>query len=106
MHPPFSNYIQLAVLATLSFSATPAFDLPYTIGNLFVSAGDGQVFEYTPTGVLVQKMNSGNSSFTAGIAFDSSGALYSTNFSVGQIVKFDNTGVKVGTFGSGFVTPE
>ncbi len=101
------NYMQIAVLAGLCTSATPCFGLPFVMGDVFVGAGGGQVFEYTPTGTLVQKLSSGNtSSETTGMAFDTSGALYSTNFSVGQIVKYDNNGVKIGTFGSGFVTPE
>jgi streptogramin lyase len=71
-------------------------------GDVFVGAGNGQVFQYKPDGTLVQKLSSGLASETTGMAFDASGNLYSTNFEAQAIVKYDQNGVKIGTFGSGF----
>jgi hypothetical protein len=51
---------------------------------------------------LLQKLSSGLSSETTGMAFDASGNLYSTNFQAQTIVKYDINGNKIGTFGSGF----
>ncbi len=74
----------------------------YTVGDVFASVGNGQVKEFTPTGVLVQTLNTGLGGFTTGSAFDSSGNLYVTNFSSGSISKFDNNGVLVS---ANFVVP-
>jgi hypothetical protein len=73
------------------------------MGDVFVGAGNGFVFEYDPNGNLVQKMRSSHTtSETTGMAFDSAGNLYSTNFGANAIAKFSNTGVLMGDFGSGF----
>jgi len=74
----------------------------FITGSVFVGAGNGQVFVYDPNGNLLQKLSSGLNSETTGMAFDSSGNLYSTNFGAQQIIKYDINGNKIGTFGSGF----
>ena len=74
----------------------------FVTGDVFVGAGNGQVFVYDPNGNLLQKLSSGLNSETTGMAFDASGNLYSTNFGAQQIVKYDINGNKIGTFGSGF----
>src|SRR6516162_2048905 len=54
--------------------------IQYTFGDVFVSVGNGQVVEFTPTGSVVQTLNDGSgSAFTTGSAFDSAGNLYVTN---------------------------
>jgi len=90
-----------AAALTLSAAANAA---PIDVlGNVFVGVANGQVFQYTPTGTLVQKLQSPNTGTEdTGMAFDSSGVLYSTNFEANQIVKYDPNGVFIGTFGSGF----
>jgi streptogramin lyase len=85
----------------LTFAASVA-KADFITGEVFVGAGGGQVFVYSPTGTLVQKLSSGLNSETTGMAFDSSGNLYSTNFGAQAIVKYDIQGNKIGTFGSGF----
>jgi len=40
------------------------------------------------------------------MAFDAAGNLYVTCFSASDVVKFDNTGINLGSFGSGYSTPE
>ena len=71
-------------------------------GDIFVGVGNGQVDRYTPDGTLVATMDTGQASETTGMAFDSSGNLYVTNFAANVISKFDGSGNLVGTFGSGF----
>jgi hypothetical protein len=97
---PFSA---LAVVACATFTCSPAAG-DFVKGEVFVGAGNGQVFVYSPTGDLLQKLSSGLSSETTGMAFDASGNLYSTNFQADAIVKYDVSGNKLGTFGSGFNT--
>jgi trimeric autotransporter adhesin len=85
--------------------ALPAHAVPYTIGNVFVSDGAGNVNEYTPTGALVQTLT-GGTSYMTGSAFDSAGNFYVTNFGGNAVLKYDNSGVLQGPFGGGYSTPE
>ncbi|MBK7253801.1 MAG: hypothetical protein IPI04_07755 [Ignavibacteria bacterium] len=40
------------------------------------------------------------------MSFDSAGSLYVTNFSANSVSRFDINGNLIGTFGSGYSTPE
>lgn len=87
-------------------AAAPAFAAAYTIGNVFVSTGQGTVREYTPTGTLVQTLT-GGSSYMTGSAFDANGNFYVTNFGANTVRKYDTAGTSPGTlFGGGYSTPE
>ena len=97
---PMSRRTAAWLLGAAMF-AVPAM-ASFITGSVFVGAGNGQVFVYDPNGNLLQKLSSGLNSETTGMAFDSSGNLYSTNFGAQQIVKYDINGNKIGTFGSGF----
>jgi hypothetical protein len=80
----------------------------FTLGDVFAAVGNGQVKEFTPNGTLVQILNDGSgSTFTTGMAFDSSGNLYVTNFSGTTVSKFNNNGTLANTnFLTGYATPE
>ena len=80
----------------------------FTAGDVFASIGNGLVKEFTPTGTLVQTLDTtrGTGVFTTGSAFDSSGNLYVTDFNSNAVSKFNNSGVVQGTFGSGYSTNE
>jgi hypothetical protein len=72
-------------------------------GDLMVSLRNGTVREYTPTGTLVQTLNTGFSGEINGSGFDQSGNFYVTaGFSGGGVVKFDPNGNLLGAFGSGY----
>jgi hypothetical protein len=63
------------------------------------------VKEFTPTGTLVQTLDTGQSSSeTTGLAFDGAGNLYVTTFQANNVYKFNHNGVLVGPFGSGYNT--
>src|ERR1051326_3410356 len=97
------KYILLIVFVMLC-SAVPSMALPYTTGDVYVSLRNGTVREYTPTGTLVQTLVTGRSGELTGSAFDSSQNFYVTaGFTGGDVIKFNNTGVLQGTFGSGYV---
>ncbi len=67
--------------------------IPYTKGDVFADAGAGLIYEYTPTGTLVQTLNTTHVGEGDGMAFDSSGNLYATSgFAANTVVKFDNGG--------------
>lgn len=95
-----------AVTALILAGGNSAFAAPYTIGNVFVSTGQGTVREYTASGTLVQTL-SGGSSFMTGSAFDAAGNFYVTNFGANTVRKYDTNGTSPGTtFGGGYSTPE
>ncbi len=78
--------------------------VPYTKGDVFADAGAGLIYEYTPTGTLVQTLNTTHVGEGDGMAFDSSGNLYATSgFAANTVVKFDNSGNLLNAnFGSGY----
>jgi hypothetical protein len=75
-------------------------------GDVFVSVESGLVNEYTSTSTFVQTLDTTQGGFTTGSAFDTAGNFYVTDFSASQVSKFDPTGTLLGTFGSGYSTPE
>jgi sugar lactone lactonase YvrE len=82
--------------------ALPAQAATFTFGDVFASKS-GSVREYSPTGVFVQALTSGISGFTTGSAFSSSGTLFVTDFSSGQIITFANNAANTqGQFAAGF----
>jgi hypothetical protein len=75
-------------------------------GDIFVALENGTVSWRSSTGALKQTLNTMISGPATGMAFDASGALYVTNFSAGDVSRFNTEGVLQGTFGSGHDSPE
>jgi hypothetical protein len=77
---------------------------PITSGDILVSVGNGLVQERTPTGTLVQTLDTGKGASveTAGLAFDAAKNLYVTDFEANDVSKFNHNGALVGSFGSGY----
>ena len=87
--------IALIVLTAISLIVpkTALAGVAYTKGDVFAAVGGGLVDEFTPTGVLVQVLNDGTgATFTTGMAFDTAGNLYITNFGAAGTSKLDNSG--------------
>lgn len=87
--------------------STTASAVPYAIGDVFASIGNGLVDVYSQTGVLKQTLDTTKGGFTTGSTFDSAGNFYVTAFS-GQVVsKFDNNGVLLNAnWANGISNPE
>lgn len=90
-----------ALLASaISFSSAQA--APFVIGDVFVAVGNGRVEQWRdvagPGLTLIDTLNTGLGGFTTGMAFDSAGNLYVTNFSNSNISRFDNTGTLLGVW--------
>src|SRR5437867_2701350 len=85
----------LCVVAVMTLCST-AFALPYAIGDVFASVGNGKVEVYSSTGVLKQTLNNGlGSTFTTGGMFDAAGNFYVTTFSSNVVSKWDSNGTLV-----------
>ncbi|HWC16556.1 MAG TPA: PKD domain-containing protein, partial [Terriglobales bacterium] len=71
--------------------------------GIFVGVAGGKVMQFATDGTLQRTMDTGLGGTVSGMAFDSAGNLYATDFTAGNISKFDpKTGTLLGTFGSGF----
>lgn len=91
-----------AMLVTFSIAQT-AQAVTFQSGDVFVGVGNGYIKEFDSNGSLKATLDSGFSSTgteTNGMAFDSQGNLYTTLFEAHKVVKFNNNGTLVGTFGS------
>jgi PEP-CTERM motif len=82
-----------AASAAVSVIATPATAATFVLGDVFAAVGSGLVRQYSSAGVLKDTLNTGQGGFTTGMAFDSAGNLYVTNFSAGNVTKFNTLGV-------------
>jgi outer membrane protein assembly factor BamB len=92
----------LVVLPVFVLFSIPALAAPIVNGDVLVSDGSsGHVLEFTPSGTLVRSVATDQPDFT-GSAFDGSGNFYVTSFTGESVVKFDPSGNRVGTFGSGY----
>lgn len=74
----------------------------FGVGDVFIGVGSGLIQWRLPDGTLNATLDNGLGGFTTGMTFDKLGNLYSTAFTANNIVKFDTSGTRVGTFGSGY----
>ena len=76
----------------------------FASGDVFAGVGGGRVFRYDQNGNLLQTFTGPYAgSETTGMAFDTSGHLYSTNFEANKIVEYAQDGTVLNaSFGSGF----
>jgi hypothetical protein len=92
----------LAGIFTLLPLMNQAQAVAFTKGDIFAS-DNGLIREFTPTGTLVQTLDTTHPGEGDGMAFDSNGNLYATcGFSATTMVKFNSTGTLVNSnFGGG-----
>ncbi|MBL8007909.1 MAG: T9SS type A sorting domain-containing protein [Ignavibacteria bacterium] len=99
-----STKIMLIILCIIMF----AFDLraQFATGDVMIAVASGNTQWRKPDGTLVMTMNNLSGGYTTGMAFDENTNLYVTDFSSNTVTQYDNFGTRVGTFGSGYSTPE
>src|SRR4051794_34180138 len=62
--------------------------VPYARGDVFASVGHGQVKHFSPTGALLETLDTTTGSqFTTGGCFDTAGNFFVTDFTTSQISK-------------------
>ena len=79
---------RLLTFCALALASTHANAAAFVTGDIFAATGGGQVKHYNSAGTLIETLSTGQGGFTTGMAFDSSGNLYVTNFSAGNITRF------------------
>jgi hypothetical protein len=77
---------------------------PFQTGDVFAGVGFGVIKQFSPDGTLRTFFltEAGINLDDTGMAFDSSGSLYATVFEANKVYTFDNQGIRLGTFGSGY----
>jgi uncharacterized repeat protein (TIGR01451 family) len=113
----------LVILSALLAGQAQASHSNFAIGDVFVGVANGDVQWYHPDGTINQTLDNGVGGYTTGMAFDSAGHLYVTNFNAGadagtpadpsppeggggSVSEFDTDGTNLGLFGGGYTTPE
>lgn len=61
----------------------------YQLGDVFAAVSDGRVQQYDPVGNLIDTLLTGVPGFNTGMAFDSDGILYVTNFQGNSVSRVD-----------------
>jgi hypothetical protein len=97
-----------AVTVALGAGTTaPVTAATFQTGDVFAAINSGLVAWYRADGTFVQNLNTTNSGFTTGMAFDAAGNLYVTNFSASRLAVFNTMGTLTSAdFASGLSTPE
>jgi hypothetical protein len=91
-----NGWFVLALVLTLGMGLTSTLQgASFVTGDVFAGVDNGgNVNIYTPTGTLVTTLNTTTGTFTTGMAFDSAGNLYVTDFN-NNVSKFDNNGTLI-----------
>ena len=98
--------VAVIVTSWLASAAVDAQAVTFDVGDIFASVASGNVQHYRADGTFLETLNIGTGGYTTGMAFDSTGNLYVTGFSVGTVAKFDTNGAFVGNFATGLSVPE
>jgi Bacterial Ig-like domain (group 1) len=98
--------VALGLGLLFAFTARPAAaaGVPYAPGDVFAADTNGLIHHYSPTGVLLDTLNTGsNAAEESGMCFGEMGRLRSTNFTANDMSLFDNMGnLLTHPWGSGF----
>jgi len=94
----------VAIGMALALAAPVAAGTPYAKGDVFAGVGAGKIKVFKPDGTLVQTLdNTTGSGEQSGMCFDNLGNLYSANFTVNGMSKFDSSGnLLSASWGTGF----
>jgi len=90
-----------ALIATVGIVPAVHAATPFVIGDVMAGVGDGSVKQFDPTGTLKNTLVGTSSTYTTGMAFDSAGNMYVSDFGSGTVDKYDNNGNFLGAFITG-----
>ena len=95
------------LVSAVAFSAHPqciqASGVAFQSGDVFAGVGNGTIRHFRNDGTLLDTLDTGaGSTEDTGMGFDATGSLYATVFQANNLYKFDHSGNRIGTFGSGY----
>ena len=83
----------LVGLSVCALASGTALGAAYNVGDVFAAVGHGQVRHFSPTGTLIETLDTTTGlTTTAGMCFDAAGNLYVTTFDGNSVSKFNNSG--------------
>jgi len=99
--------VKVTATDALGLSGSASQTVTVTVNNfpqgVFVGISPGTIKRFAADGTLTQTLSTGLGGTVSGMGFDKAGTLYATDFTAGNISKFDpKTGTLLGTFGGGF----
>ena len=95
--------LALGVAVLMASPAQPGHATTFQVGDVFVATDQGGTVQWRePDGTLHATLTTQPSTFTTGMAFDSSDNLYVTGFDGNVVSVLDNAGALTGSFGSGY----
>ena len=77
-----------ALIVALCAPQVPAAAATFNWGDVFAAVSTGEYQHYDGAGVLQETLDMGTYGFTTGMAFDSTGNFYGTNFTYDRVSKF------------------
>src|SRR5204863_310605 len=102
--------VKITATDALGLSGSASQTVTVTVNNfpqgVFVGISPGTIKRFAADGTLTQTLSTGLGGTVSGMGFDKAGTLYATDFTAGNISKFDpKTGTLLGTYGSGRSVP-
>jgi len=99
--------VKVTATDALGLSGSASQTVTVTVNNfpqgLFVGVSSGTIKRFASDGTLTQTLTTGLNGTVSGMGFDKAGNLYATDFTAGNVSRFDpKTGALLGTFGTGF----
>jgi hypothetical protein len=95
--------LALGVAVLMASPAQPSHATTFQVGDVFVATDQGGTVQWRePDGTLHATLATQPSTFTTGMAFDTSDNLYVTGFDGNVVSVLDNAGALTGSFGSGY----
>ncbi|MGZ5254919.1 MAG: hypothetical protein ACXWV4_11285, partial [Flavitalea sp.] len=95
-----------SIFLLLFSQMTEASAQTFSKGDLFIGISNGLVQWRSPDGTLIKTLNTLKGGQTTGMAFDKDDNLYVTCFTTDAVIRFNNSGVIQGSFGSGYSFPQ
>ena len=78
----------------------------FHVGDVFGGTADGHINQYSADGTFLRSIDTGYTGEVTGMAFDTAGNLYATDWRANEIVKVSPNAQVLGTVGSGFMNEE
>lgn len=95
--------VTLTGFDTFEATGTATADVNVTAApSVFLGVNNGKIIGIRPDGSIAQTLDTTLGGTITGMAFDSEGILYTTDFTAGNLTKFGADGDLIGNFGSGY----
>jgi hypothetical protein len=100
---PASTWVFMLICSAAFAPSVEASGVPFQTGDILAGVGNGKIKHFSPLGTLLDTLDTGaGGTEDTGMAFDAAGNLFATVFQANNVYKFDHSGNRIATFGSGY----